>query len=216
MDKSCNTFAACSGSLLILLSFIPTAHAALISDLFISEVMVNPAKVSDSKGEWFELFNPTTDAVDLNQAFILDDGSNSHQISHVGPLLIRPNQYFVLARNGNAQTNGGFIADYVYSNFTLGNSGDEIILADSVKELLSLDYGSGFDGIGVSRELTSTSMLESSYTFTPSLHTYGLGDIGTPGGAGSVQYTAASVPEPATGLLFLIGLLGLRRLNLLT
>jgi hypothetical protein len=201
-----------SGHLLILFAFMPTAQAALISDLFISEVMVNPNQVSDSNGEWFELFNPTTESVDLNQIFILDDGSDSHQISHIGPLLILSNQYFVLARNGNTLANGGFIADYVYSSFTLGNSSDEIKLTDGVNELL-LNYGSNFDDVGISRELTSTPMIESNYTYTPSSLTYGLGDIGTPGAPGSVQYSAASVPEPSTALLFLIGLYVLRRTN---
>ncbi|MFT6373253.1 MAG: hypothetical protein ACJAZT_002012 [Gammaproteobacteria bacterium] len=203
--------AARSGHFLILFAFMPTAQAALISDLFISEVMVNPSEVSDSNGEWFELFNPTTESVDLNQTFIQDDGSNSHQISHIGPLLILPNQYFVLARNGNTLTNGGFIADYVYSNFTLGNSGDEIILSDGVSELLRLDYGSGFSSAGISTELVSTSATGSNYALTPVSFVYGEGDVGTPGSSGSMQFSASSIPEPSTVLLFMVGLYGLRR-----
>ena len=47
---------------------IPNLFAATINsgDLLISEVMANPAAVSDSNGEWFELFNASLHSIDLN------------------------------------------------------------------------------------------------------------------------------------------------------
>jgi hypothetical protein len=211
MELFYKRFVARSGSLLMLFVFTSTVQAAFIGDLFISEVMINPNKVLDPQGEWFELFNPTNESVDLNQAFILDDGGNSHQISHAGPLLISPNQYFVLARNGDSLTNGGFVADYVYSSFTLVNSGDEIIFTDGVNELLRLNYSSKFDAAGRSRELMSIPMIENNYQLTSSMFTYGLGDIGTPGEPGSVQYPTTTMPVPSTALLFVLGFYVFRR-----
>ena len=205
MELSYKIIVARSGILLILFVSTPVAQAALISDLLITEVMANPSEVTDSKGEWFELFNPMTESVDLNQIYIRDDGRNIHQIDHGDPLLILPNQYFVLGRNMNSSTNGGFTADYVYSSFTLGNNDDEIVFsndADGRDELLRLDYNSNFDSKGRTRELTR----EGNYQLTSLKKTYGLGDIGTPGYSSSAPSSIATIPLPSTGPLLMFGL----------
>jgi hypothetical protein len=205
MELSYKIIIARSGILLILFVSTPVAQAALISDLLITEVMANPSKVSDSKGEWFELFNPMTESVDLNQIYIKDNGSDIHQIDHGGPLLILPNQYFVLGRNENSSTNGGFTADYVYTSFILGNAGDEIVFsndADGHNELLRLDYNSSFASDGRTRELKK----EGNYQLTSLKKTYGLGDIGTPGYSSSAPSSIATIPLPSTGALLMFGL----------
>ena len=182
-----------------------TSNDASIGDLFITEIMANPAAVSDTAGEWFELYNPTSEVVELTGVVLSDDGSNSHTISTEN-LIIFPDEYFVMARNGDPGSNGGFIADYIYSGFSLGNSSDQIILTDSLSEL-RLDYTSGFVAAGQSSELISNTMIETGYALTDSSLTYGLGDIGTPGAAGS--FTPAPVPVPAAVWLFSSGLAGL-------
>jgi hypothetical protein len=205
MELSYKIIVVRSGILLILFVSTPFAQAALISDLLITEVMADPSEVSDSKGEWFELFNPMTESVDLNQIYIKDDGSNIHQIDHGGPLLILPNQYFVLGRNESNFTNGGFTADYVYSSFALGNTGDEIVFsndADGYDELLRLDYNLSFVSAGRAREL----MTDGSYQLTSSAFIYGLGDIGTPGYSSSASSSIATIPLPPTGSLLMFGL----------
>lgn len=184
------------------------ASAALVSDLYITEVMTNPAAVSDTVGEWFELYNPTLETVDLSGITLSDDGSNSHVISSGSPLIINPGEYFVMASNGDPMVNGGFTANYVYSGFSLTNSADEIVFSDNGTELLRLNYTSGFGVAGNSMELLAQSMDETNYGLTAAGLTYGLGDIGTPGAAGS--FTPASpVPVPAAAWLFGSGLLGL-------
>ena len=40
--------------------------------------MANPTAASDSQGEWFELFNSSTESVDLSGIVLSDDGSNLH------------------------------------------------------------------------------------------------------------------------------------------
>ena len=112
MELSYKIIVARSGILLILFVSTPVAQAALISDLLITEVMANPSEVFDSKGEWFELFNPMTESVDLNQIYIRDDGSDIHNSDHDGALLILLNHYFVLGRNENSSMNGGFYRLY--------------------------------------------------------------------------------------------------------
>lgn len=205
MELSYKIIVARSGILFILFVSTPVAQAVLISDLLITEVMANPSVVSDLKGEWFELFNPTTESVDLNQIYIKDDGSDIHQIDHDGPLLILPNQYFVLGRNENITINGGFTADYVYSNFDLSNSGDEIVFSNDANgndELLRLDYNSNFDSDGRTREL----MTDGSYQLSSPAFIYGSGDIGTPGYSSSASSSIATIPLPPTGSLLMFGL----------
>jgi len=176
--------------------------AASVSDLLITEIMANPAAISDGQGEWFELFNPTNEQVNLMGLDLGDDGSNRHRFD--SDLLILPGQFLTLARSADP----GFIPDYVYSNFTLSNGSDEIVLREGLAEILRLDYGSGFSVAGRSRELLQLPMLESNYGLTLESLGYGAGDIGTPGsGATGLPPTVSSVPLPATVWLFVSALL---------
>ena len=193
------------GILLALLFIYQAARAAAVGELLISEIMANPAAVSDSRGEWFELFNPTAESINLRDVTIGDDGSDRHRIET--DLLILPGHFLTLARNGEPAENGGFEADYVYRNFTLGNGADEILLGDETSEWLRLEYGPGFVVSGRSRESIGESMQLAEYVLTPESMFYGLGDIGTPGAAGSFAPTPAVVPLPAAGWLFASGLL---------
>ena len=175
--------------------------AMSVSDLLISEVMANPAEISDARGEWFELYNPTIEPVNLRGIDLGDDGSNRHRFDT--DLLILPSKFLTLARSATP----GFVPDYVYNGFTLTNSSDEIIFRDGLLELLRLDYGSGFAVAGVSRELLQLPMMASNYDLTLASFGYGSGDIGTPGAAGGMLSARSAVPVPATAWLFMSGLL---------
>ena len=185
------------------------AQAASVSDLLITEIMANPSAVTDTNGEWFELFNPTSDSINLSGITLSDAGSNSHIISSSSDLWLDSGSYFVLGRNSTSLSNGGFIADYVYSNFTLGNSSDQIIFSEEANELLRFDYGSGFVANGASMELLSDNMIASN--FAASTSPYGDGDFGTPGTEGTYAFSVApsAVPIPNALWLFGSGLLGL-------
>ena len=81
-------------STLLLIAFLmftilaPTVFAdAAQPALVINEIMQNPSAVSDSNGEWFEIYNPTDAEVDINGWTIRDDGSNSHVIANGGRTL---------------------------------------------------------------------------------------------------------------------------------
>ena len=186
-------------------------QAASVSDLFITEIMANPSAVSDTDGEWFELFNPTHDSINLSGITISDvagNSSNNHIISSGSDLWIESGDYFVLARNDSPLSNGGFTADYAYSSFTLGNSSDQIIFSEGSNELLRLDYETGFVANGASMELLSESMLASNYA--ASISPYGDGDFGSPGAAGTYAFSVqtSAVPLPNALWLFGSGLLG--------
>ena len=186
------------------------SHSAVISDLIITEIMANPSAVSDSNGEWFELYNPSNDIFDFNGITLSDNSTTGHLINDSTSLFIQPGEYFVFGRNDNELENGGYIADYEYSSFILGNSDDEIILSDMIGNILSLEYDRGDITNGHSLELISPDMTTFNYAVTMDFN-YGDGDFGTPGAAGSYQFDTASVPEPSTALLLLSGIVFMRR-----
>jgi len=183
-----------------------STHPATVSDLLITEIMANPTAVLDTRGEWFELFNPTAENIDLSGLVLSDDASSGQVITSA---VIEAGSYFVMARNGDSNLNGGFTADYVYSSFTLSNTSDQIIFTDNTGELLRFDYGAGFVPAGASMELIDAVMLPENYATTTT--TFGAGDFGTPGTAGSFiqPVTPSPVPIPAAFWLMGSGLLGL-------
>jgi cysteine-rich repeat protein len=99
-----------------------------LGSIVITEFMAKPKAVTDAVGEWFEVYNPTDKAIDINGWVVRDEGANSHTINLPGGLKVLPKGYRVLAANGDPSQNGGVVADYVYSNFTLSNVADNIIV----------------------------------------------------------------------------------------
>ncbi len=213
MNNSVHTYRTITSLVFALSSTLSVANAAIRNpepgDLVISEVMANPSAVPDRFGEWFELFNPTTDSLVLNDLVLSDNGSNEHQINTTNRLLINSGQYFVLARNGDTNLNGGVTADYVYSGFSLNNTSDAIIVSSDGMEITRLEYSAGFVKSGKSTELLSLPSEAGNYQLTPDTLTYGTGDTGTPGTAGSSKLMVSAVPVPAAIWLFASGLMGL-------
>ncbi|MEC9477359.1 MAG: endonuclease [Planctomycetota bacterium] len=175
-------------------------------NLIISELMPNPFLVSDTDGEWFEVFNRGTAAVDLNGWTIRDDDIDLHVINSPGGLVIQPNQFLVLARNGDSLVNGGLIADYVYGgNFILANSADEVVLLDLNQiEHTRVNYGSATFPYqsGISAEISDllAPVVNDPLLWVATITPYGNGDLGTPGNEGS-----ATLPPPPTGNQFIRG-----------
>ena len=156
--------------------------------LLITEIMYNPASVSDTEGEWFELFNNSSEAIDIYQ-LVLKKGT---EVQHVVAenILIDPQQFLVLGRHINATS----AVSYVYgSDLTLTNAGDELVLANYGTDgtngnvVASVDYGgSGFpEGNGASLNLDPQSfdlyLARLGTNWCSSNTIYDTGDYGTPG-----------------------------------
>ena len=124
-------------------NFSITAASVAAGDIIITEIMQNPDVISDANGEWFEVYNTTNAAIDLNGWTIRDEGSNNHVINTT--VNVPANGYALLMRNGNAGTNGGLTADYVYgSGIALANGDDEIILESPTSlEIDRVEYDGG-------------------------------------------------------------------------
>ncbi len=178
---------------------------AAVPDIVINEIMQNPAAVSDNKGEWFELYNNDTQTVDINGWTIKDDGSDSHVIDNGGPLTIAPGEYLVLGINDTTTVNGGVNVDYVYDNFLLSNSSDEVVLiySDGITEVDRVNYDNGAtfpDPSGASMELRNPNYDNNDGSnWDAATTTFGDGDKGTPGARNSNYVSALN--ESKTNLV---------------
>jgi len=144
--------------------------------------MQDPFVVSDSVGEWFELYNATTTELDLSGCVVRDEIFNLHTITS---LVISAFDYVVLGRNASSTQNGGIIPDYIYSNFSLNNSADKVILECNNVEIDRVEYDGGPlfpDPTGASMILESP-ILDNNVggNWCTSTSVFGDGDFGTPG-----------------------------------
>ncbi len=162
-------------------------RAPAAGELVITEIMANPEKVADAKGEWFELLNRSSDTLLLNGIVVSDLGSDRHVLQSEQPILLAPGALFVMVRDGDPLVNGGIQGDYVIRSFSLGNSEDEVILQSEEGILIDqVVYGNGWPlAAGVSMELAYNSADAALNDLPANWHKavapYGDGDLGTPG-----------------------------------
>ncbi|MBT3193369.1 MAG: lamin tail domain-containing protein [Verrucomicrobia bacterium] len=159
------------------------------SSVMITEIMQNPDAVSDTQGEWFEIYNQSRMEVDINGWTIADDGGQEHVIDNGDPLEVQAWGFLVLGKTTNTATNGNVSVDYAYgSSFGLVNSDDEIVLINaSSQEMARVNYDGGPlfpDPTGASMYLTDPNLdqntganwAESTIAWPGST-----GDLGSPG-----------------------------------
>jgi hypothetical protein len=177
--------------------------AAPSSDIVIVEIMQNPQAVGDGSGEWFELFNKTSSPIDLNAYIIKDEGSN---VDTINTTLIIPAMGFVtLGKNADNTTNGDYTCDYQYSNFTLANGDDEIILLNpSGVEIDRVEYDGGavwpdpngksmvFTGLASDDNNDGNLWIEAD--LRENTYVGATGDLGSPGTNGNHQQLTGSTP----------------------
>jgi len=170
--------------------------------IVICEVLQDPVTVLDGVGEWFEVYNNSAVAVDMDGWTIKDDGTNTHTI--VGTLIVPAFGYAVLGNNADPLTNGGYTCNYVFPvAFALGNADDELVLVmpDGVTEVDRIMWDGGtiwpdpsgasmiFAGLpgddnNVGTSWTVSTLREPSFTGAT-------GDLGSPGTLGTGQFTGA-------------------------
>lgn len=132
-------------------------------NLLVSEIMQNPNGITDSNGEYFEIYNKGGQAVNINGWTISDADFDSHVINNGGPLTVAAKGFVVLGINGDTGTNGGTPIDYAYgSGWFLSNGADEVILVTpGGVEIDRVEYDGGAtwpDPKGSSMELSHPSM----------------------------------------------------------
>lgn len=158
------------------------------AELIITEIMKNPAAVSDAVGEYFELHNAGTCGIDLLGWTISDAGTDSHTIT--SSVIVEPGGYAVLGVSADLGAPGALAADYVYGGFSLGNGADEVILTAPLGRLVDQVFyvdGAFPDTSGVAMHLNPTTLSTSANdigaNWCDAVSVYATGDRGTPGQA---------------------------------
>ena len=150
--------------------------------LVITEVMPDPAAVADDHGEWLEVHNRGARALDLRGYRIASGNDGVHVIAH--SVLVAPNGYAVLARDGNRQSNGGVLVHYAYgAAISLANDRDWIAVRDpSGTTVDSVAWRGTSPGAssGV-RDPAAPHSAVGDDNWHRSTSVYGFGDRGTPG-----------------------------------
>lgn len=173
----------------------PSQCTPPFSSIVINEFHPYAGVVSDTLGEWIELYNTGLSPVNLQGWRLADEGSDSFVLESASPLIIGAGDYFVLGRSDNVSSNGGYVPDYVYYNMILSNGIDEIILINSAgEEVDRVEYGDvGFEAVeGASFELLSPYLDNNQATHW--VHALGSAsgylDLGTPGTANTDAFFA--------------------------
>lgn len=156
-------------------------------DVVISEIMYDPMALSDSAGEWFEIYNPTNIDWNLSDCVLEDLGSDAHTIA--ASLRVPAKSYVTLSRSANP----GFGSDYVYGGgFQLANGDDEIIVSCDGKEIANVAYDNSFPSapeghsISVLRNSLDETDNDDGANWCQSSNDYN-GDYGTPGAPNESQ-----------------------------
>lgn len=160
----------------------------------INEIMADPNAVTDANGEWFELYNPTASAVDLNGWKVVSANDATPYVFS-SSLVIPAGGYLACVRNPDATANGGITTACSYGNGTktinLNNSNTDYL---AIKDAGGVTVDSVFWGgttppTGASRAVIDASLDHSTMdgptatNWVTSSSTYGAGDRGTPGAA---------------------------------
>ncbi len=163
---------------------IPIEATDLNLGLVINEIHQNPAAVSDVDGEWIEITNISEDNINLNGLILRDTGGEAHTIST--DVWVAPQTYMILGSEEDTAVNGGVAVDYEYSNFSLSNLWDEVIIehpSGVIIDEVHYDNGVTFpDESGISMMLISPEMDNSlGENWLEATTPFGDGDMGTPG-----------------------------------
>lgn len=117
----------------------------LRNDLVINEFMYAPIS---PEPEWIEIFNRSSKTIDMKNYFIADAADTQKVISQ--SLILLPGEYLVISLDSLLLTYYTIPSKFVKASLpTLNNSGDKIILLDSLKRVIdSLQYFSTWGGAG--------------------------------------------------------------------
>jgi hypothetical protein len=151
--------------------------------------MANPSALSDSEGEYYEILNNSSKAINLEGLILTRNETDSHTIGD--SIVLQPGDYYVLAKTETATQAGN---EYIYgSSITLPNSGAGLYIYNADdgsgrgELIFMVDYSlSGFPvGTGASIVLNpsnyNTQDAVEGSSWCVSTSEYSTGDKGTPG-----------------------------------
>ena len=170
-----------------------------IGDLLISEIMHDPAQVSDWRGEWIEVYNPSTStALELNGLLLTSTTEAGFTIT--SSVVVEPEGYALLAPNSVPSLNGGIEPDYRYSydDFKLTSTEDiSISYQGTVFDTIGYQGGAGnlFTGYSLSLmpQYLDAQGNDDQDNWCPAASSFGMGDFGTPGSENDACYHASEL-----------------------
>jgi len=146
-----------------------------------SELMKNPEVLPDADGEWFELYNGGSEAVDLGGCTLARD---DQELTLDGSLVVEAGRHLTFS-NSDAP---GFVPDVLYSGLTLPNTGGfalRLACSGTLLDEVSVDAAVPTQRAGRSLSLSSAALDERAND-DPARWCEGSasynGDYGTPGG----------------------------------
>ncbi len=107
---------------------------AQVGDLIFSELMINPSVVADEVGEWVELYNTASYAIDIQGYRFHDNDYDEYLIEQ--SIVVPGSRFVVLCADVSPASNGGVTCDGPFKRksadaLALGNGSDEVILSRS-------------------------------------------------------------------------------------
>ena len=179
-------------------------------DLVISEVMPNPAAVSDSEGEWFEIL--AIHSFDLNGVGLdrAGDTSNPMVIASADCIHVDAGSHVVFAHNADMAMNGGLPAGTIRGTFTFAlvdgtaaAPGDVRVMAGTnVIDAITWTSTRSGRSHALDPDITDPTANDSEANFCDATAVYGAGDQGTPGTANAqCGGTTAGMCDSGGGVL---------------
>lgn len=129
-------------------SLFAQTQSVVINEFLASNSSVNMDPDFNSYSDWLELYNPNDVTVDLSNWFLTDNLSDSTKWLIPAGTSILPGEFLIFWADGNDTT----LQSY-HANFKLSQSGEEIGLFNSNKELIdSIVYGNQTTDISFGRQ----------------------------------------------------------------
>ncbi|MEL6179359.1 MAG: lamin tail domain-containing protein, partial [Myxococcota bacterium] len=174
-----------------------------LGEIEITEVMYNPAEISDNVGEWVELYNITFGDRNLSGCVLKDDPMDEG--SPLTGVVLGTGAYGIIGRSTDPANFGG-VTPLGTFNFGLNNDGDSLILECDGIEFDRLDYTNGGDFPTIDNG-ASLSASGGQWCAATSLYDEVNGNLGTPGavnppcegtGGACTVATTGSITAPGT------------------
>ncbi len=150
--------------------------------LVINEVLADPNAVTDANGEWFEVHNAGSSAINL-QGWTINSG-NDAAVTISSAVSVAAGGYAVFSANGSSSKNGGVTEQFVYgAAINLANAADWLALRDAGGLTMdSVAWTSSVTGAsrGVKDPLADNTDVNGA-NWQTSTTVFGKGDKGTPG-----------------------------------
>ncbi len=163
--------------------------ATAYGDLLITEIMFDPLALSDTEGEWFEIYNNSDHSIDLQNMILQRNATDTHIIE--GSIELLAGEYYVMARTATATE---ALNSYVYgTDISLTNSGSVLAIYNEGTEaepgalIFSVDYGAADfpsaagASISLSPSIANPGNAVQGIFWCLSSSVYSTGDAGTPG-----------------------------------